>query len=666
MANLKVAFAENTEKTKIDLLRGALRDFPIPVDLVSPAESPQYLFRIDSQSFQMTLPDDERPVFAPVHGNSYVSACDFVAKATRVAKWVQVKELTNPASGIGEGEFKIELFRLDLPGNYSDSAAASALDWREAAYFGYEFLSGAWQKPAFRLKITNTGNRILWVHALYLGHNFGISDRFLPKQQLQPGQETWLSTQINGSISKTIPFPVEDTSAAQDIPEVKEWIKIFISTGELELQRFNQEGLQGSVSVGASRSLSRHDQLPGPDWTSRNIEMTIQMPVEGVAGAAPEAEPPEFIPEPPTVPMRGKPSVGDKLKNWFRDVTKSKQKEAGEPPLGKDFEKVYPELGEEADEAIPPRVSNRSIKKELDEILTGAEPPEPGSPKPELPEALKTGKAGDQVDCSVYAPPEVQKGDDVFIQVWLHLPQLSEQAKAMALEFDDTTGQRAFQSLKIPLEKGDELSLVLEAEGIELDEKVQNLTWNGTLQSAQFVASVPEDYPKNKAIFTLRVFLGEIPAGHIKFILKIAAEAVKVSPEPVGTEAKRYKKAFISYSSKDRDEVLKRVQMLDKLGIEFFQDLLSLNPGERWEKKLYENINDSDVFFLFWSTAAKDSKWVLQELEYAINLKHGNEDSPPLIQPVPIEGPPIVSPPEKLGHMHFNDRILYFILKKQS
>ena len=286
------------------------------------------------------------------------------------------------------------------------------------------------------------------------------------------------------------------------------------------------------------------------------------------------------------------------------------------------------------------------------------------APESGLPDGLLSEGEGDQVDCSVYSPPAAQKGDDVFIQVWLHLPQLNEEVKAMAMEFDEDASQRAFQSLKVPLEKGEEISLVLETKGVELDEKVQHITWNGNIQSAQFIASIPEDFAKKIAIFTLRVFKGELPIGHVKFILKITAEAVAAVPQPIGTEAKRYKKAFISYSSKDRNEVLKRVQMLDKVGLEFFQDVLNLNPGERWEQKLYENINDADVFFLFWSTAAKESKWVLQELEYAINLKHGNEDNPPLIQPVPIEGPPIVTPPEQLGHMHFNDRILYFILKK--
>jgi hypothetical protein len=64
---------------------------------------------------------------------------------------------------------------------------------------------------------------------------------------------------------------------------------------------------------------------------------------------------------------------------------------------------------------------------------------------------------------------------------------------------------------------------------------------------------------------------------------------------------------------------------------------------------------------LFWSTAAKESPWVLREVRYALERKGGNEAAPPEIRPVPIEGPPPVLPPEELKHLHFNDRLLYFM-----
>ena len=68
-----------------------------------------------------------------------------------------------------------------------------------------------------------------------------------------------------------------------------------------------------------------------------------------------------------------------------------------------------------------------------------------------------------------------------------------------------------------------------------------------------------------------------------------------------------------------------------------------------------------DVFFLFWSTAAKDSEWVLKEVRYAIAWHAGDDLAPPEIVPVMIEGPPPVAPPPELKGLHFNDKFLYFI-----
>ena len=115
----------------------------------------------------------------------------------------------------------------------------------------------------------------------------------------------------------------------------------------------------------------------------------------------------------------------------------------------------------------------------------------------------------------------------------------------------------------------------------------------------------------------------------------------------------------MSYATKDRKEVLKRVQMLNVMKTKFFIDLLSLDPGDRWEKKLYETIPKCDLFLLFWSQAAKNSTWVNREVEYALNQQSKNQDGEPDIVPVILEQN--VSPPPSLAALHFNDRIQYLI-----
>ena len=199
----------------------------------------------------------------------------------------------------------------------------------------------------------------------------------------------------------------------------------------------------------------------------------------------------------------------------------------------------------------------------------------------------------------------------------------------------------------------------LELPGLAVDAPDQAVVWRGRIESLQFGVQVPSDLSQSTVIGQLTVSLDGLPVGVLRFKLKVAAAEQPVGDlQPAGHFAKRYRKAFISYSSEDRAEVLKRVQMLKANGIDFFQDILSLEPGQRWEAALYREIGDCDVFYLFWSTSAKHSPWVQKELQYAWDRKAGSDERPPEIMPIPLEGPPIPVPPDYLGHLHFNDALL--------
>jgi hypothetical protein len=111
----------------------------------------------------------------------------------------------------------------------------------------------------------------------------------------------------------------------------------------------------------------------------------------------------------------------------------------------------------------------------------------------------------------------------------------------------------------------------------------------------------------------------------------------------------------VSYATIDREEVLKRVQIMRALKLKYFQDAFSLEAGDRWEKKIYENIDHCDLFFLFWSQAAKDSQYVQKEIEYAYNRQQESPDRAPDIVPLALQLD--VEPPPILAHLNFKDQI---------
>ena len=329
-----------------------------------------------------------------------------------------------------------------------------------------------------------------------------------------------------------------------------------------------------------------------------------------------------------------------------------------------DLTKIYPELAYDDEFEVPPMASKtndtQDLASQLDNLLAKREEQKQiSNPLPFVNHARKHSleQAGEGVISSVYAPKKVCKCEPFLIAIFAHTKAQTTEADETAALFDEHFVKKAAKYLNLKVKLGDNISFVLKIADWKIENSVQSIIWQSFLSSVEYEVDVPENYTKKVAIGSVSVLVNSVPAGIIRFKLQIdkLSEHSQFAP----SVATLYRKAFISYASENRDEVLKRTQMLKLAGIDFFQDILDLNPGDRWEKELYKHINDCDVFYLFWSEAAKESEWVAKEWSYALELQ--NTEQKPEIIPIPIEGPPVVKPPNALGHLHFNDGLLYFI-----
>ena len=320
---------------------------------------------------------------------------------------------------------------------------------------------------------------------------------------------------------------------------------------------------------------------------------------------------------------------------------------------------------------IPPKLASqprRGFWRRLTDTLWPEDSQSGHSGYGELKDRARAIPSSDNVTCTVFAPSSVRPGDALLVQVFAHLETDGARAQKLAKTYDSSTSTKGAALLDAPIARGAELVFTLHVPGAMVDDPVQPLVWRGAPEPVQFGVTVPADRNGGNLIGTVSVSDGSVPIGRVKFAVRVVA-----APTETETRSKslpqswcRFRHAFISYASQDRAEVLKRTQMLDRVGIQLFQDLLSLNPGERWEKSLYKMIDQSDVLFLFWSSHAKASEWVLKEVRYALDRHAGDDMAPPEIIPVPLEGPPPVLPPPELRELHFNDRFLYFIAGSQS
>jgi hypothetical protein len=122
-------------------------------------------------------------------------------------------------------------------------------------------------------------------------------------------------------------------------------------------------------------------------------------------------------------------------------------------------------------------------------------------------------------------------------------------------------------------------------------------------------------------------------------------------------QLKNHRKAFASYASQDRNDVLTSIQGMQKAapGLDVFFDEANLRSGADWEQELKRVIPECDIFYLFWSAAAKESRWVDMEWRWALE-RRGIE----FIDPVPLISPEEVPPPGELGGKHFKDWVLAY------
>lgn len=273
----------------------------------------------------------------------------------------------------------------------------------------------------------------------------------------------------------------------------------------------------------------------------------------------------------------------------------------------------------------------------------------------------------DEVQCTVFAPLQASPGDGLLVQVFAHLATQDLRAADLAREADADAERRDSIELDERVGHGEELYFELTMDGLDVREPtLMRLVWKGKPRSVKFDVRVPNDFACRDVTGTVEVYRLNVPVGSLRFKLKVvprAGAAAATLPAELAPQQtfKRYRYAFISYASADRAEVLRRVQLLPLLGIDYFQDITSLDPGDRWAQELYKEIDKSDVFFLFWSEAARDSEWVEREVLYALEHRHGDDGSEPVIKPVMLKGPPPVAPPERLRSLHFNDKLMYFI-----
>jgi hypothetical protein len=276
------------------------------------------------------------------------------------------------------------------------------------------------------------------------------------------------------------------------------------------------------------------------------------------------------------------------------------------------------------------------------------------SPFPRSADMLAVAKApktrADAVHFAVTTIATVAAGSATVVNVWAYLDSQYEDTLARARRTTPGSEPRIQSQGPVRIARGTLVSLEVEISGISLRTNAGTILWVGEISNTTFAAEIPANATLGPHAGSLSVFVNGLQIARLHFLIVVG---LSTSAEmTVAEKEDRYRRAFASYASADRNEVLARVQGIQKVApdLDVFLDVLTLRSGEQWAPRLQQEITSSDVFYLFWSANAKGSEWVEKEWRYALESR-GLE----FIDPVPLVSPELVPPPPELAAKHFND-----------
>ena len=128
--------------------------------------------------------------------------------------------------------------------------------------------------------------------------------------------------------------------------------------------------------------------------------------------------------------------------------------------------------------------------------------------------------------------------------------------QALARETQEGKEIRVRSKVGVRVARGAVMSVDLAIRGLEVEDPEETMIWDGEITNASFPVTVPREaavgtYPGAAVIRVDRVLLTKI-----HFVVRVGGQE---SRQPQQTApARRYRTAFASYASQDRDDVLAR------------------------------------------------------------------------------------------------------------
>jgi DNA-directed RNA polymerase specialized sigma24 family protein len=202
---------------------------------------------------------------------------------------------------------------------------------------------------------------------------------------------------------------------------------------------------------------------------------------------------------------------------------------------------------------------------------------------------------------------------------------------------------------RVAIARGAKILVVPHSERFEFNPPQVTFAWHEDFHCAEFrCRALPETSEAGPLHAGVKIAFYVAPILVAEISLTIGVDkALEQSPRTASVTARPYQRVFVSYSHNDSDIANQLEKAYNALGIEYLRDVRMLRSGESWAPALLHRIEESEIFQLLWSKAAKRSVNVQQEWQHALSLHRTF-----FIRPVYWDRP-IPPPPRELADIHF-------------
>gem|GEM_PF-1726104 len=279
------------------------------------------------------------------------------------------------------------------------------------------------------------------------------------------------------------------------------------------------------------------------------------------------------------------------------------------------------------------------LQLDLEVMLEAKGEGKPGSPQtgkaPDLviPENIETkkgddseasSKAYDKVYFSVYHPREVLPGNHYGIVFYAHieraLKEIEQDIKKIFEELVGKTDAPKRSKLSAMIKEGTTITVVAECDELDFNPATSSKRWEGPFARFLFDLAVPKSLRAGTLFMRFSVQILGIEIAQVKFAIEVTEKSqIRLGVNDYSSkQGELYKKIFLSYSPKDREAVDAYRSVFQSFSGDIFIDSNSIDwLGER-NQALPKVVEESDVFYLFWSQNASASPGVRQDFETAI------------------------------------------------